>query len=346
MAVAGSGATLASDRLAQARLHALLRFSTGVTMGFILAEAMGWAPTFLVPVLAAVLLTSLPFSPPLKVGMAVVAAMAAAASLSFLLSALLRGSPAMLVGAIALVVFPALATMARGRAKLPATLLLLCISSIPVVAMIAPAQAGYFAIALTRAAAVAMLIVWSMHGLWPEVMPPAAPPPGPLIASPARTALAGTAIVMPVMLVHLLYGLANALPVVIATVLLVTHFDPREGAMQGLRMMLGNLFGGFVGVAAFLLLGAMPSLATLAALTFLFATAFAIRIEKGGSAGATALLACNAALIILSTAIASPSTSSGVWMTRLLQFALACTFASSMMVLFWGGRRARESASA
>ena len=192
-----------------------------------------------------------------------------------------------------------------------------------------------FPIALVRAMAVAVLILWGMYALWPEVVPRAAPPAAAPVVSPVTTALVGTAVVMPVMLVYLLFGLADALPVLVTTVLLVANFDPRQGAMQGLAMMVGNLIGGLVGLIAFLLLGLAPSLVTLALITFLIASAFAIRIDKGGPGAAIALLTCNSGLIILSTAILNPSTSSGVWLTRLMQFAFACLFAVGMMSLVW-----------
>jgi hypothetical protein len=183
---------------------------------------------------------------------------------------------------------------------------------------------------------VAVLILWCVHALWPQIAPRSTPPASQSIDSPVKPALVGTAVVMPVMLAYLLLGLANALPVLVTTVLLVANFDPRQGAMQGLAMMTGNLIGGLIGLAAFMLLAVMPSLITLAFITFLIAIAFAIRIEKGGPGAAIALMTCNATLIILSTAIANPSSSSGVWISRLSQFALACAFAISMMILIWG----------
>ena len=80
--------------------------------------------------------------------------------------------------------------------------------------------------------------------------PPAAAP----VHSPVSHALVGTAVVMPVMLVYLLFGIADALPVLVTTVLLVANFDPRQGATQGLAMMLGNFIGGLIGMVAFHLL--------------------------------------------------------------------------------------------
>jgi len=110
-------------------------------------------------------------------------------------------------------------------------------------------------------------------------------------------------------------------------------------------MMVGNLVGGLIGLVAYMLLGIAPSLVTLALITFPIAIAFAIRIGKGGSGAAIALMTCNSTLIILGTAISDPSSSSGVWITRLLQFALACTFAISMMILVWPRKPQSETTS-
>ena len=48
-----------------------------------------------------------------------------------------------------------------------------------------------------------------------------------------------------------------------------------------------------------------------------------------------AVIAANAMLIILSTAIASDTGSLALWLIRLFQFALAGAFAVGMMTLLW-----------
>ena len=154
----------------------------------------------------------------------------------------------------------------RGRAKLPATLLLLSIATVPVIAMIAPAQAGFLPVALARSMAIAVVILWGVYLLWPRVVARTAPPPAEPIGSPVGAALVGTAVVMPVMLVYLLFGIADALPVLVTVVLLVANFDPQQGAMQGLGMMIGNLLGGLIVLVAFFLLAMAPSLVILALL--------------------------------------------------------------------------------
>jgi hypothetical protein len=71
-------------------------------------------------------------------------------------------------------------------------------------------------------------------------------------------------------------------------------------------------------------------------LSFLVAVMFAARIDKGGPGGAVAVIASNSHLIILSSALAAGPDNSGIWLTRLFQFALACVFAVGMMILVWG----------
>lgn len=345
MAAARSADGIASDRMSTARLHGLLRFSTGVTVALIIAEAMGWGPTFLPPLLVAVLLGNLPGALPFKAGVALVLVMTAAALVSFILPSLFSGSPQTLLGLIAIIVFLAFSAMARGGGGLPALLLLICISTVPVLALAYPAQAALLPIALVRANVIAVVIIWCVHAFWPQIAPQPMPPPPSPIESPARKALAGTLVVMPLILVFLLFELTDALPVLIATILLVTNFDPKRGAAQGAGMIVGNLVGGAVGILAFLMLQLASSLATLAVVTFLFALGYAARIEKGGPAAAIAVLACNTSLIILTNMIATATTSSGAWAARLLQFAIACAFAIAMMVLFWGGKPRKSHAA-
>ena len=333
---------LGADPLAQARLHALLRFAVGVTSGFVLAELMGWMPTFLVPLLTAVLLANLPFSPPLKVGLLLAGVMTLSAAFAFALSSLLLGSPTVLFGCLAVIIFCALYTMAKGQAALPMTLLLLCVSAIPIVTLVVPAYADVLPTAMARAMAVAVLIVWAVFAIWPRTMPPPARPPATLGASPLRLALTGTAIIMPLLLAYLTFGLTDALPVLITTVLLVATFDIAQGKVQGAAMVLGNVFGGFVGFVGFLLLGITHALPVLALITFLIATIAGEFITRGGAVSALALLSFNQAMVIFSIALANPDSSSGIWFTRLFQFCLAWLFAVGMMWLMMPNGSPRE----
>ena len=81
------------------------------------------------------------------------------------------------------------------------------------------------------------------------------------------------------------------------------------------------------------LIHAAPSLAILSLVTFIVAFLFAGPVERGGPAGAVALITFNQAVVLLSLALAPGGSSSGLWLTRLVQFGMACTFAVGMMSL-------------
>lgn len=320
-----------------ARLHASLRFAVGVTAAFVVCEFLQWSPSFIAPVLTAVLLANLPIRPPLKMGLVLVLTMAMAAMFAFALASLLRGIPIVLFGLIGLCLFLSFLAMVSGRPALPFMLLLICLATIPVLVMVAPAQAGALPMALIRGIALALLVIWAAYLPWPRVaarVPAPATAPG-IAASPLTRALLSTAVVMPLMLVYLMFGLTDALPVLVATVMLVVNFDLQSGRVQATAMILGNFAGGLLGLVLHALLLATPSLPVMALMLFLVLLGFGQRVAAGGPVAAVALIACNAMLIIFSLAIASGPGSLALWLGRLFQFALAGAFAVGMMNLLW-----------
>ena len=339
MAFAGSTARVASDPEQAARRHFIFRFSAAVTTSFVACEAMGWSPTFLAPAIAAMALANLPTQLSLKMGAALVIVMAASAYAAYALTALLQDVPPILFGIVGLIMFLSFSALAHRKAQLPAMLLLICMASIPIFTLLAPQQAVALPLAFTRGTAAAVVAIWIVQAAWPRPRLNFRPPTKAELASPMARAVLGTAIVLPLMLVYLMFGITDALPVLIATVMIVTNFDPGRGAMQGLAMMIGNFAGGMIAIIAYMVLGAAPSLATLALITLLIALLFADQVQKGGPAGGVALLTFNQAVIIFGLAIMQGSSNSGLWMTRMFQFALACTFAIGMMTLAWGRPR-------
>jgi hypothetical protein len=90
--------------------------------------------------------------------------------------------------------------------------------------------------------------------------------PGPT-GSPARVsviaAAIGLVIVLPLMLICLMFGLTNAIPVWCDGPS-VAGMEEERGAASGWAKLLGNFLGGFVAVAGYYLLQIAPTLATLA----------------------------------------------------------------------------------
>ena len=325
----------ATDPAEAARLHFVLRFSVGTTLAFVVCEWAGWQPAALAPVLTAVLLANLPVSPPPKVGLALIIVMAISAWSAFFLTTLLSQVPSLLFGVIGLVMFLALAGLAQAKAQLPLTLLLMCISVVPVVTLTLAEYAGIFSGLLVRAMALAVIFTWIAFAIWPLPSPQSPAPPAPPLKSPAAAAALGTAIVLPLMLAYMLFGLTDAIPVLLTTVLLVAKMEEERGAAAGLAKLIGNFLGGFVAVAAYYLLALAPSLVSLALITFIIGVGFALQIAKGGVRGGNALLAYNATMVIFGLALLKGPANSGAWGARVVQFAIAVTFAVGMMRLLW-----------
>lgn len=118
------------------------------------------------------------------------------------------------------------------------------------------------------------------------------------------------------------------------TLLLVAQFDVQHGAVKGFTRVFGALAGGFLAVAAYLLLAIAPSLPTFALIVFLMATLIGRYIVLGGVTVASAQMSCNSFLVVLGGALSDPDTSAGTWATRLLLMLVAWIFAVAMMILF------------
>lgn len=329
-----------------ARTHFVLRFSLGTTAAFTVCELMGWQPSVLAPVLTGVLLASLPFSPPPKVGFALVLVMAIAAWSAFFLTTLLSQSPHLLFGVISLVMFLAFAGLAQAKAQLPLTLVLMCMAVIPVVTLTLSQYAGVFPGLMVRSMALAVIFAWIGFALFPLPSPKMPDPPADALANPVAAAALGTAIVIPVMLVYLLFGLTDAIPVLLTTVLLVAKMEEERGAAAGWAKLTGNFLGGFIAVVAYYALQIAPTLASLALITFIVGFGFAQVIVKGGVRGGNALLAYNATMVIFGLALLKGPANSGTWAARVVQFGIAVLFAVGMMSLLWPRLKRRDSTPA
>jgi hypothetical protein len=320
-----------------ARTHATLRFAFGVTLALVACELLQWLPTFLAPVLVAVLLVNVPIRPPVKVAVGLIMIMAASALIAMILSTALVRSPLILFGVAAVVVFRSLYVIAEGRSPLAPLLLLICLTTIPVIALESSALAAAFAYSLVRATCLAVLIVWLSYLLWPSVRPPR--PAGKVQPLPPdarlRSALLGTAILTPLMLLFLMFGIADALPVLVATTMIVVNLDFNRGRMQAVALVAGNIGGGIVALVLIVLLAVQPTLVSLTLLMALMALAVGWRISAGDALAPVILVACNATLIVFTSTLLTDKGTVDVWVTRLTQFIVAGAFTVGMMTLLW-----------
>lgn len=331
-----NAAAIDRDGAPDAILHNALRFAVAITASFVAGEVLQWTPTFLGAIFAAVLLGSIPFQPPLKMAVAAVLAMAAAATFVYLLASALRATPTILFGAVGLCLFLSFYAVVSGRQALPFIFLVICLTVIPVMELAAPTSGSVIAEALPRGVLVGMVAVKLVWMIWPQNIPHPASKTARVIEVPHLVrALISTAVVLPVILAYLLFGWADIMPVLVATVLIVLTFDPAAGRKEAWGRIIANFAGGLLGFVLHALLLTTPSVPFLALLLFLTLLGFAKYIQKGGTVGHNAVVANNAMLIILGNAIASGPSSLSLWLVRLAQFAIAGAFAVGMMEVLW-----------
>ena len=318
-----------------ARLHFILRFAVGTTAAYTICEYMNWQPSALAAVLSGIVLAKLPVAPPLKVGLALILVMSVSAWFFLALTMWLHEAPLILFGLIGVILFLAFHLLAQAKAQLPLTLMLICVALMPIITLTHPDQAPAMRRILSQAMIWAVIMAWVMHAFWPKIarVPPA--PPQQAAGAPAATALVGTLIVLPVMLVYWMFGLTDAMPVLIQVVLLVAKMEEERSAASAMAKLISNFLGGFVGLATYLVLGIAPTLVTFALIVFILSMWFGYQISKGGVRGSNAELAFNATMVIFGLFLLKGDTNAGAWFARMVQFFIGCSFAVGMMALFW-----------
>jgi len=332
-----NAATALADRV---RRHAALRFAAGVTVAFVLSEALRWTPTFLAPVLVGLLLVQLPQRPTPGTSAALVLLNLLAAAVVLLLCAALLDMPIIFLGALALLLVLCFLWIAQGRPRLPALLMLLYAVIVPVIALDTAGGALALTSALVGSFMVAIVITWLVYLPWPAARPAAAPGVARAVPSPARAALLGAAILLALMTVFLSFGLSQALPALVSTMLVLSRLDMSTGRQQAVALVAGNLQGGVAALVVYSLLSLNPSLLTLALLVLLAGLWFGGRIAQGAQAG-VAFIACNTLLIVLGSGLAQNGDTLLGWINRLMYIVAAAGFSMGMMSLLW--RRAEPS---
>lgn len=343
LALPSRGATI--DPAEKARLQFVLRFGLGTTASFIVCEWNGWQPSALAPVLTGVLLANLPASPPFKVGLGLAVIMGAFAWSAFLATTYLGATPHILFGLVGLVLFLAFHGLAQAKGQLPLTLLLVCLAVVPLTTLTWPAEyAVRMPSILFRSMLLAVIFSWISFAVWPLPMPKPPPPPAASYDNPIAAAAVGAAIVLPLMLIYLLFGLTDAIPVLLTTTLLVAKMEEERSAATAVAKLLGNFLGGLIAIASYYLLQVSPTLTTLALISFIIGVVFAFQIARGGVRGGNAALVYNQTMVIFGLAILKGPMNSGTWSARLVQFGIASVFAVGMMYLLLPRVKAKSDA--
>ena len=331
---------MSSDAAAHAHASATtrhaLRIAGGIAVPFAVGELLDWDLPFIASVFA-VLLLATP-QPPMKVGAAVVSVlgMAAVFFVALVLTHLTLPTPATFIVGFGLAVFAGLYGQLRSASPLW-FFFLVAVMVTPLMANQTDGLATTVAGIMVAAMAIAVLTTWLVHAAFPDpaatsraasTAPAAARP----AADDARKALAGTLILVPLML--FLLGRESAALVVTMTVLSILR---TAGSTQSnhavLGILLGNLIAGGIAMLAYYLIdtgGSVPMLVSILLAVGLF---FGERIASGGQAASLYSGAAIAMLVLLGLGLSPFNDASTAFATRVTYVLLASVYALAMIAL-------------
>ncbi len=237
----------APSATAAAGRNGALRTAFGAVIGFLLAGAFH-ITLFFLPALLAVQLLSLMVRPPaLAQGIALVFLMGVLAWITLLIAGAFSGQPVVYLLMVGLLVFFGFLLDSAGKA-IPATLMLILGSTLPlVVAQSADAAAG-IAGALIGATVIALLAVWTAFALFPAASRAAAAAPASH-ASP-RAALINTALLIPVLLLFLIDGRMTFVAIIVI-VNIIRQRERGAASLTALGLLFGNILGGVLASIAY-----------------------------------------------------------------------------------------------
>jgi hypothetical protein len=144
------------------------------------------------------------------------------------------------------------------------------------------------------------------------------------------------------MLAYLMFGLTNAMPALVGTVMIVATLDFHLGQKQAILRVVANFCGGVSSLIVLVLLAIHPSLAAFTLLVLASGLLFGMRISHGDPMAQLLVVACNGYLIVFGTSLHSDSGTFDVWLTRLIYFFLAGVFTVGMMILIWPRQLPRD----
>lgn len=339
-------AAIAASLAEQAQRRLALRLAFGVSLAFAAAQAFGWSPSMLVPVLVIQLLVSIPHCLSLRAGLGVLLFVGVACGAVLLIVHRLLPFPDLYIAAIALLLFTGFLMDAHGQSPFFAFVFLVAVAVLPVIAVDSVGAASALAWAITSAGAGAVVIVWIAHALFPapaSAVRPEAHRPNPRprdhkwqAVSAARVALLKTLIVLPVVIVFLFYDLASDLVVLVITITIVRQQDVGQGYTSAFGVLLGNIIGGIAATMAYGLLKAYPTLLFLFLLTLLIGLWFGGRIALAGPRAPLFAAGFTTMVILLASGI-SPTggEATEAFYNRLINVFLAAVYAVAMLSILF-----------
>lgn len=340
----------------QSRDVRALRFAVGMTLTVVLAFSIAWPISFLTALLTGKILSSPKNFLSLAEGLGLFLVISVSMVGSFLFASALINYPVVFLVLDTWVLLRVFYAGRRGASPILVIMLLVAFTVVPLLAMQSKAVSFEAVKALVLASGLAIVFAWLSFALVPggEQAASGQKENSRGISDDFESAVKSTIVVLPLFIYIYLTNNLDGMIILVFVAILSQHTDFQAGVKSGVGLVLGNLLGGLIGIAAYNLLVAVPSLVFF---TLLMAVVWLIMsrlVMADGVKGALAGVAFPTILVILNGAFGFATTDAGntlvVRLLQLLMVAVYIMMAFSVIDGFWswlknGGKKHVQAVS-
>lgn len=316
----------------------VLRMAVAATLGFAVAFILGWKFSFLVPMLAVMMVGAMPTFPRLVPGLLMPIVMWVGTTSALVLVSLLSDAPSVQLIILGLVIFLTFYAKRRGAPMIVVMLLQLGFCAVPLYSTVSLDAGHTMADFLQRSTLAAAGTLFVSHLLVPAPpLPPnpAAPKPPPIShARAARVALADTLVLFPLLVNFMLGAEVKNFVILMMTINILSDIELSSSRVMAVALMVGNTMGGLLAVAAQQIVFLADTLVFFLLTVFLATLWFAGKMARGGPKAPLFNLALGTFLLLLGLAIAPmPGGSEVTYVTRIVQIIIAGLYALAALVI-------------
>jgi hypothetical protein len=306
--------------------HALaFRIAFTAAIGFTLGHVLGWDFPFL-PALFAVQLLTGSKSLNLKQAAGFPILMTAGCIFSVLIAQIFVETPLVLLLVIAILVFLAFLLLAKAQAVPVASVLLITVSVVPLVAVSSLDLAYGLVYSLIAGSILAAFLVLLAYAVFPSHEATSEAVERPAEAWPISVALANSAALLSLVML-LMFGGSSPSVIVIMTAITILQQPASAGYGAAYAFVMGNLAGGLAATLAYLLVSLFPAPAVLLLVVLLFGLVFGDRIAKGAALAPVYIVSLVTFLIVLGLGLTPLPTDSGaIYISRVFNVLLAAAY--------------------
>ena len=312
-----------------AEIRPVVRYAVGSTLLMALAMGIGWDMAFITPVLSLGFFAPGTSMPKFKEGVGFIGIIAVTTFTGYIFTRFFLDYIFLVILLLALALLSIFYTNRMGSK--PKVFMLISLLLLPMIGMQSMAAAYVFMQTFTMGAAITILLVWVIYGLFPDKPKAEATQEGtvPTGAVPSagerfRYALETLIIVFPVVLAFFFFQWSGGLIILIFITIL--SMQPSFNYKAGMAMIMGNLLGGVFAILAYELLVMAPQYLFFILMVMATALFFSSRLFSSNPKAPLFGMGFSTFLLIMGQSISGTDDAGGeVWM-RVIMIMIAVIY--------------------